>query len=117
MTRLSLADTRQRSLLLEAVAETREALETVEENADRMWLDEALAAVKRVCLALPDFISDQIWDVGGLTSTREDRALGSVLMKAKRLGWCVKTDRGRPSRRSHMALKPVWSSLLWKGAE
>lgn len=115
MTRPSLADTRQRSLLLEAVAETREAIESVEENADRLWLDLALAAVKRVCLALPDFISDDIWGIGGLTSTREDRALGPVLMKAKKHGWCVKTDRGRPSRRSHMALKPVWRSLLWQG--
>lgn len=53
-----------------------------------------------------------MWTVGGLTGTREDRALGPVFQRAARKGWIVKTDRVRPSVRSHLSGKPVWRSLL-----
>jgi hypothetical protein len=54
-----------------------------------------------------------VWETG-LDCTREDRALGPIMQKAARLGWCIKTDRVRPSRRSRMSGKPVWKSLLYK---
>src|SRR5262245_26419295 len=93
------------------VKETRGALGQVEENAEEGWKGEALEAVRRTCLALGEFISDDVWRTGGLASTREDRALGPVLLAAKRLGWCEKTNRLRPSLRSHLSGKPVWRSL------
>ena len=96
-----------------ASEETRRAIKQVEENADEAWKEEALAAVRATCEALPEFISDDVWE-RGLDSTREDRALGPVLMKAKKEGWCVKTDRLRPSVRSHLSGKPVWRSLLYQ---
>lgn len=97
--------------------ETRSALEQVEEAADDDWKEEALAAVERTCMALPEFISDDVWTTGGLESTREDRALGPILLQARRLGWCEKTDRLRPSRRSHLSGKPVWRSLVRRLSE
>lgn len=93
--------------------ETRGAIKRVDENADDEWKQTALEAVRRTCEQLPEFISDDIWDQG-LDSTREDRALGPILMKAKKEGWCVKTDRLRPSVRSHLSGKPVWKSLLFQ---
>jgi hypothetical protein len=87
------------------------AVRQVETAADKHWRQDALEAVKRTCRELDTFISDDVWE-HGLDSTREDRALGPILQKAAREGWCVKTDRVRPSRRSHMAGKPVWRSLL-----
>ena len=93
-------------------AETRAALNQVEENAVDSWKTDALAAVKQTCLRLETFISDDVWETGSLESTREDRALGPVLLQARRLGWCEKTDRVRPSKRSHLSGKPVWRSLL-----
>jgi hypothetical protein len=94
------------------VEETRAAILQVEQNADAEWLETALLAVERTCRKLEYFISDDVWDFGELESTREDRALGPVMMRAKRNGWCVKTDRLRPSRRSHLSGKPVWRSLI-----
>ena len=83
----------------------------VDTNTDEVWKAEALEAVRRVCLSRRDWISDDVWSTG-LRSTREDRALGAVLMKAAKLGWCVRTRDSRPSKRSHGAGKPVWVSLL-----
>ena len=88
------------------------ALERVSDAADPKWKDLALEAVRRTCLSLDEFIVDDVWRVGDLSSTREDRALGPVMQSAARQKWCVKTDRVRPSIRSHLSGKPVWRSLL-----
>ena len=97
----------------DALAARDTALQRVEEHADERWKQDALAAVRRTAEALPDFISDRVWDVGGLESTREDRALGPVFLRAARLGWIEKTDRVRPSVRSHGSGKTVWRSRLF----
>lgn len=98
----------------DALAARDAALRQVEENADAAWKEHALAAVRRTCEQLPDWISDDVWATGGLQSTREDRALGAVIRKAAALGWCEKTDRVRPSVRSHGAGKSVWRSRLFE---
>lgn len=88
------------------------ALERVEEATDEEWRMMALAAVKRTCLTLDEFIVDDVWRIADLPRTREDRALGPVMRAAARSQWCSKTDRMRPSIRSHLSGKPVWRSLL-----
>lgn len=102
-----------RNVVAQVREETERAIQQVDEHADPMWKHDALEAVRKTCLALPEFISDDVWMVGALRRTREDRALGPVFMAAKKNGWCVKTDRVRPSIRSHLSGKPVWRSLLW----
>jgi hypothetical protein len=96
-----------------AAAARDDAVQRVDDHADVDWKDQALDAVRRTCEQRAEFISDDIWEVGNLPSTREDRALGAVMRKAARNGWCIKTDRVRPSVRSHLSGKPVWSSLLY----
>jgi hypothetical protein len=88
------------------------ALERVEAAANARWKEEALAAIFTTCCSRVQFISDDIWVVGQLASTREDRALGPILLRAARLGWCWKTDQVRPSVRSHLSGKPIWESLI-----
>lgn len=88
------------------------AIERVDAAADEQWREDALAAVWRTACMRDEFISDDVWAVGILERTREDRALGPVMRRAARMGWCVKTDRVRPSVRSHLSGKPVWRSLL-----
>ncbi len=88
------------------------ALERVETAASEAWKAEALEAVYAVCCARHTFISDDVWEIGELPSTREDRALGPIMLRAARLGWCRKTTEVRPSVRSHLAGKPIWESLL-----
>lgn len=95
--------------------ETRAALERVDEHAGADWKQRALDAIHYLCLTQPDFYSDDVWTVGRLdAANNDDRALGPQLLKAKRLGWCEKTDRTRPSVRSNLSGKPVWRSLLWQ---
>jgi hypothetical protein len=76
------------------------------------WKVRALAAVERTCHMVAEFISDDVWAYGNLEQTGHDRALGSVMLKAAKLGYCVKTDRMRRSRRSNLSGKPVWKSLI-----
>jgi hypothetical protein len=91
------------------------AVTAVDAHAEPEWKELALEAVRRTCEALPEFICDDIWEVGQLPSAREDRALGAVMRRAAREGLCVRTDRTRPSVRSHLSPKPVWRSLLYAG--
>jgi len=90
------------------------ALAIVAGNTAEEWRAEALEAIRKVCLGRADFICDDVWDTG-LRSAHNDKALGPVMMQAAKNGWCVKTDRVRPSRRSHLSGKPVWKSLLYGG--
>lgn len=91
------------------------AIARVSANAENAWRTEALNAVRRTCVRLGEFISDDVWETGQLVSTVEDRALGPILQRAARNGWCVKSDRVRPSVRSHMSGKPIWLSLIHEG--
>lgn len=103
------------SSLFESASQAKqEALDRVDEAADPAWKEIALEAVYRTCLVRDLFISDDVWVVGDLPRTREDRALGPVFLRAARLRYCVKTDRVRPSVRSHLSGKPVWRSLLYR---
>ena len=100
----------------DALAARAEALAAVDAHADPLWKDQALAAVRRVCELRQDFHVDDSWTLTDLPSTREDRALGPIMLKAARLGYCRKTDRVRPSARSHGSGKPVWTSLIFAGS-
>jgi hypothetical protein len=95
----------------EARAQAEHAITAVELCSNREWAAIALEAVHQVALSRETFISEEVWDTG-LPSTREDRALGPVLRKAAVLGWIRRTDRTRPSRRSHGSGKPVWASQI-----
>lgn len=99
-----------------AQVERDNALGQVDRAADPEWRDDAYDAVVRTARALPEFISDDVWTTGGLTSTKEDRALGPVMVRIARDGIAEKTDRVRPSVRSHLSGKPVWRSLVYEGA-
>lgn len=100
----------------DALRARADALAAVDAHADPDWKALALAAVRRVCELREDFHVDDIWTLTDLPSTREDRALGPIMLKAARLGYCRKTDRVRPSARSNGAGKPVWISLIFAGS-
>jgi hypothetical protein len=100
-------------LTSEAQAERDAALARVEDAADPEWLLEARRAIFATACACPTFISDDVWTVGGLVSTREDRALGPVFLAMSREGLIEKTGEQRPSVRSHLSGKPVWRSNVY----
>ena len=90
-----------------------QALRQVEEHADVGWLDLAYEAVVNTAHEYPEFISDDVWASTSLEPPRELRALGPVFRRAVRDGIIVKTDRMRPSVRSHLSGKPIWRSLVY----
>lgn len=90
-------------------------IQQVDEHADEEWKQRALDAIWATCRMRETFISDDVWEFGGLAGTREDRALGPQMLKAARQGWCVKTGELRPSIRSHLSGKPVWKSMIYEG--
>jgi hypothetical protein len=77
------------------------------------WPTKAVRAIRRTCLLRKTFISDDVWKTGKLSSTFDDRALGAAFKQARELGYCVKTDRCRPSD-GNRCVKPVWRSRLFK---
>ena len=100
----------------QALADRDRALQQVDTHADPEWKDRALQAVRTVCLLREEWHSDDIWALTGLDEPHEARALGPVVLRAIRLGYCAKTDRVRPSVRSHGSGKPVYRSLIYRGA-
>lgn len=95
----------------EASAGLQLALDLVEENAGPAWNEEALAVIERLCRERDVFMCDDVWDAG-LRPAHNDKALGPVLLRAKKLGLCEKTGRMCAARRSHMSARPEWRSLL-----
>ena len=94
-----------------------EGMDRVSVAADPAWTAQAMEAVHETCLQLNEFISDDVWRIGNLPNTRENRALGPILTKAKRLGWCQQTGRSRASIRSHLSGKPIWVSMIYEKGE
>jgi hypothetical protein len=104
----------QSTLWANAETSRDDALVQVEENAEPDWSEQAYLALRKTAERKAEFISDDVWAMG-LDSTREDRALGPVFRRASREGWIEKTDRVRPSVRSHLSGKPVWRSRIYGG--
>lgn len=99
---------------MQALAARDEALALVDDNADPAWKEAAYRAVLMVARTNATFISDDVWEQTSLPPAREDRALGPVFLRAARDGMIRKTDRVRPSKRSHYSGKPVWESLIFE---
>jgi len=95
----------------------------VAENADQAWSDLMLELVRLTCLEQPRFTADDVSDrfemlEGARPSTHEPRALGPVMMRAAKAGYCRKADTAPiPSRRRslHASPRAVWESLIYGG--
>jgi hypothetical protein len=101
----------------EAVLSRKErALRQVEEHAEEVWKETALECVKLTALRLGEFTSDDVAEelVRYPVWTSTTRALGPVMLKAAKLGYCRITNRVRNSRRDelHNQRLSVWVSLI-----
>ena len=98
-----------------------EALDRVERNANDEWLAAADYAVAKVALRKRSLTSDDVWEVldGMDVQTRDGRALGAVMDKAKRDGIIIATGMFTRSRRPtrHKGPVQVWESrIFWEDA-
>lgn len=93
-----------------------EGMARAEGGADEDWKREALDAVEQLAHALPYLTSDDVWPVlfTREVGTHEHRAMGPVMLAAKRLGLIEPTAAFRPSTRAkaHAGPKRVWRSLV-----
>ena len=101
----------------EATQALEEALVRVETNADDEWKTTALRAVGWLAMTQPRFTTDDVWAVlvDREEATHEPRALGPIMLRARKLGYITGTDDYVLSQRPecHRNPKKVWLSLLF----
>jgi AAA domain len=87
-----------------------------QEGAPDGWMEQAVAAIRIVCLEKDEFTADDVWATG-LEHPGEGRSFGPAMMAAARLGYCEKTDRHKQTAqvKSHAAPIAVWKSLIHRG--
>ena len=104
----------------------QQALDLVESGASEDWQEDALKCVKLVCTRQRTFVADDVWQLMNRlypeTTTRDLRAMGPIMLRAVRLGWCERTNEMRrsegeyrPGNRGtcHAHLRPVWRSKIY----
>ena len=91
-----------------------EAIALVEENADQEWMSAAMYHVRVLCGHHSEFTTDDVWARLQHVETKEHRAMGAVMRKAAKAGWCVPTERFVKSQRPECNRRPicVWQSRL-----
>ncbi len=99
----------------EALARRDAGIAAADEHADPDWKRLALDTLHAYLLAHPTMFVDDIWTDTDLPRPRESRALGPVILTAKRNGWMARTNVYRPSVASNLSPKPVWRSMIYEG--
>lgn len=100
-----------------AEIEKQRAMRQVEEHAAKEWKSYALETVRKVTEARQEFTTDEV--LAAMTDapvwTHELRALGPVMIAAKRAGFIKPTNRFVKSESvsRHHTDKRVWSSNLY----
>jgi len=93
-----------------------EALERVEDNADDSWKNAALRAICITAAQHEEFISSDVWpNINSDAAPREARALGPMMVRAKKNGWIEATNQFKLATMvsRHRAPQRVWRSLIF----
>jgi len=86
------------------------------EHAGQDWADAAYAWLVARLRAYPRLYPDDARHNGcPVPPSGNWRALGAVYRRASNAGLMVK-DGAAPRASGHLALAPVWRSLIWEGA-
>lgn len=93
------------------------ALQTVEDHANPSWVLYARHVIEHVARTNATFIVDAVWEAG-LGKPSEARAIGAVLVWAKRERLIEPTDDFLPSAQPgcHRVPRRVWRSLVFQEA-
>lgn len=104
----------------ESEAAKKEAMQRVEANANKAWSDFMLNLVYLTCREQYRFTTDEPMDRYDAAPepkpvTHEKRAMGPVMTRAAKMGYCRKTNIVEPSRRSKLHASPIaiWESLIY----
>ena len=87
-----------------------------DEHAHPGWKYLADRAIRVTAEVLPQFTADDVWEVGGLPTTTENRALGPRMAKAARDGLIEDAGRFVKSRQAQCNGMPrrVWLSRIYQ---
>jgi len=102
----------------EEVDETGAAIGQADAHANDAWRELARGAVYRVAQQLEWFNSEDVWrDIQTQASTavtHDHRAMGPVMLYARRCGWIEKVDATRPAQQmAHNRPMQIWRSLIY----
>ena len=92
------------------------AVASVEDNANEGWKNAALRAICITASRKEKFITSDVWpNVDPEHKTHEARAMGPMMVRAKKNGWIEATDDFKLATMAsrHRAPQRVWRSLLF----
>lgn len=91
----------------------RDGIARAQQGADVEWEAAAHRAVLACCLSLPTFTTDDVWQrIPSHYQTPEARAMGPIMVAARKAGHVVETPDFRLSQRPACHRRPVrvWRS-------
>lgn len=100
-----------------------EAIERADRAVTQEWKDHAHEVIRRTCLRLPEFTSEDVWDTGLAkpdTGSADGDALGPAMRRARTAGFCEPTDRTTTETRRaqrHNNPKRIWRSAIYQQEE
>jgi hypothetical protein len=93
-----------------------EAMAAAEAHADPDFNEAAYRAVYQTARERPQFLIDAVWTtLGGRSQTREKRAMGAVMARARRDGLIRPTGHFHASAQPQCHSRPcrIWESLIY----
>lgn len=97
-----------------AVAARDAGIEQAWNGADDTWREHAWTFIVSYLRTHRTMFADDLW-TDGLPPTRENRALGGLIMRARARGLIVASGDMRVSVRAHAQMHTVWRSLIYSG--
>ena len=87
------------------------AIDQAEDNANALWLEEAVEAIAYLSEVEEYITADSVWDLVG--SAREPRAMGAAFRIAAKRGLIAPTQTYKASKRPqrHAAPIRVWATV------
>jgi hypothetical protein len=96
---------------------TAEAIGRVDRGTDPLWRGHARGRLMYLAKTKPEFTTDDLWEAG-VPQTRENRALGPIMLWGRRAGIITATNSVQKSRlheRNHGRRLTVWRSNIYEG--
>ena len=97
---------------------TAAAIKQADENADEQWRADATHALLLTCHEQPQFTVDDVWITLAReypeAKTHENRAMGAVMRRGRKMSWTKGTGQYIKSARSgcHMNPRQIWASMI-----
>ena len=95
----------------QAQVERDAAIAQVGDNTSAWWMRSAIDAIRKCAREMPEFTTDDVWRIIGMSAGLEPRAMGAAMTQAQTMGIIAPTKDYRPSALvvCHGRPKRVWT--------